>query len=815
MNAGKLKTALALLPALLALTGCANWQAYREAKGLADEAAQHAAEGRIEESLARLRAAMMRDPTRAEFRVAYQASRERAVNGWLALAERARADGQPAGAEQLYARVLAVDPANARALNGIDDLRRDRLDAERLARAQAAHKKGDTDAALDLLRDVLTGNPRHRGALELRRTIEHALANAPAYPTLDAALRKPITIEFRDTPLRQVMEILARTSGINFVLDRDIRPDLRVTVFLRNTSVRDALGMVLLTNQLEQRVMDARTVIIYPNTPAKAREYQQLTVRTFFLDHGDVKTAATTLRTIVKTRDLVIDEKQNMIVMRDTPEAVRLAEKLIALHDLPEPEVMLEVEILEVTRTRLLNLGVQWPAQMSLTPLSTTGGTTLTLDDLRRLNSGTTGVTISPAIVNFNKQDGDLNLLANPRIRTRNREKARILVGDRVPNITTTATATGFVSESVTYVDVGLKLEVEPTVSMNDEIAIKIGLEVSNIVQQIQTRSGSLAYQIGTRNAGTVLRLRDGENQVLAGLINDTDRNTGNRLPGLGDIPLLGRLFGSQRDESLKTEIILSITPRIVRNAQRPSLRETEFDAGTEARLGGRGGVAATVPTPPVQFPGFPGLAPGAKPPAQKPPAGPGPGGPGTSLLQPNPSAPGATGGVPGLSGADATVGAPFGTVGGSIGGPGAIASAGATGFILQGPPRASVGSSFGITVSLTPDQPITSVPFSIAYDPKLLEVTAVEEGEFIRQGGAPSSFTTKIDAASGRVFGTATRGSGDGASQTGTLLTLTVRALAPSASTSIQLVATSPIGVGGTSVPTSAPTPYQLQITP
>jgi hypothetical protein len=143
-----------------------------------------------------------------------------------------------------------------------------------------------------------------------------------------------------------------------------------------------------------------------------------------------------------------------------------------------------------------------------------------------------------------NQTDSDVSVLANPRIRARNREKAKILIGDRVPNITSTITATGFSSESVTYIDVGLKLDIEPTIYLDNEVAIKVTLEVSNIVDKITTKTGTVAYQIGTRTATSVLRLKDGENQLLAGLISDEDRRTASKLPFLGDIPLLGRLFG-------------------------------------------------------------------------------------------------------------------------------------------------------------------------------------------------------------------------------------------------------------------------------
>ncbi|HEU4921959.1 MAG TPA: type II and III secretion system protein, partial [Burkholderiales bacterium] len=214
------------------------------------------------------------------------------------------------------------------------------------------------------------------------------------------------------------------------------------------------------------------------------------------------------------------------------------------------------------------------------------------------------------------QQDGLTNVLANPRIRVKNKEKARIHIGDRVPVITTTAAATGgFVSESVSYLDVGLKLEVEPIIYLEDEVGIRVGLEVSNIAREIRTvGSNTLTYQIGTRNATTMLRLRDGETQILAGLINDQDRSTASRVPGIGDLPVLGRLFSHTRDEVVKTEIVLLITPRLVRTLARPDVRSMEFAAGTEASAGSPAGAVPLVLPPQPQPP-----AP-AKPPA--PPAG-------------------------------------------------------------------------------------------------------------------------------------------------------------------------------------------------
>ncbi len=176
----------------------------------------------------------------------------------------------------------------------------------------------------------------------------------------------------------------------------------------------------------------------------------------------------------------------------------------------------------------------------------------------------------NPAIVaNLRAQVGKGNLLANPRIRVKNRDKAKIHIGEKVPVVTSTSAVNVGVSTSVSYLDVGLKLDVEPIIHLDDEVAIKVVLEVSNILEQIVTNN-TVAYRLGTRNAATTLQLRDGETQVLAGLISDEDRKASSRIPGLGDLPTIGRLFSSDLDDSKKTEIVLLITPRIVRNLLPP-----------------------------------------------------------------------------------------------------------------------------------------------------------------------------------------------------------------------------------------------------
>jgi general secretion pathway protein D len=189
-------------------------------------------------------------------------------------------------------------------------------------------------------------------------------------------------------------------------------------------------------------------------------------------------------------------------------------------------------------------------------------------------------------ILNMRQTDGITNVLANPRIRVRNREKAKVHIGDRVPVVTTTSTVSVGTSSSVSYLDVGLKLEVEPTIYLEGDVAMKVALEVSNIVKEVPTTGGGLAYQIGTRNASTLLRLKDGETQILAGLIQDEERSAVNRVPLIGELPVVGRLFSNNLENRNKSEIVLLITPRVVRNLYRPDHVASEYYSGTEAAVG-------------------------------------------------------------------------------------------------------------------------------------------------------------------------------------------------------------------------------------
>jgi general secretion pathway protein D len=533
----------------------------------------------------------------------YFRARELAVTQWLAEADARRQARQYDAAAELYRRVERHDPGNSRAADGLAAGIAEQRQQQVVAEVEKLMQAERYAEAQEALRPVLAENPRRADARRLQRLIEERTIKA-ALPRLRAA--KPMSLDLRDVPVRSVFDVIGRTAGLNFVFDRDVRADQRTSVTVRDLAVEDLVRLVLSTNQLDQKVINETTVLVYPNNAQKQREYQELVVKVFYVGNADAKQTANMLRLLLKMRDVFVDDKLGMVVIKDTPAMVRLAERLIAAQDLADPEVMLEVEVLEVGSNRLLELGLRFPDSLAVGVAGAGGPGTLTLREWRTGGSDLVQFSFSNPLFLFllRQQDGATKVLANPRIRVKNKEKARIHIGDRVPVITTTAAATGgFVSESVSYLDVGLKLEVEPLIYLEDEVGIKVGLEVSNIAREVRgASSNTLTYQIGTRNANTVLRLRDGETQILAGLISDEDRRSASRVPGLGDLPVLGRLFSQTRDATSRTEIVLLITPRVVRTLARPEVRAVEFAAGTEAS-GGAGTFVGAAPPPPQQQP--------------------------------------------------------------------------------------------------------------------------------------------------------------------------------------------------------------------
>jgi general secretion pathway protein D len=605
------RLSLGAAAAALLLAGCA-------AQRLHSDGLDQIEKGHNREGLSSLRRAAELDQDNPRYRMDYLNQRQFAVQRLFYTAELAWQAGKLDEAEKPLRGVLELEPTNDRALRALFDIEQRRRADRQVDQADEQIRSGQLAAARDLLKGVLREQPQHARAKASLRSLEDKASTDQASREeklgTRAALRKPVTLQFRDAPLRQVFEAISRSTNLNIIVDRDVRTDLRSTIFVKDAAVEDAIDLILLQSNLDKRVLNSNSLLVYPSTALKQKEYAELRVRTFQLSNMEAAHAANILKTMLKTKDVVTDVRTNTLIMRDTPEAIAVAEQLIAANDVPEPEVMLEVEVLEITTSRNSEIGVKWPTGISFTspnPTSiltnpVTGVTTTTSDpltwgSLRGITANSLLVQQLAGAINLQLTDSDTNILASPRIRARNKEKAKIMVGDKVPVITNvlasagttgTGTAAGgasnnFITGSIQYLDVGLKLEVEPQVYAEGDVSIKINLEVSNVAQTITTQTGT-AYQIGTRNAQTVLRLKDGETQVLAGLINNADRSTAAKVPGLGQFPILGRLFSNNKDDKTKTEIVLSITPHIIRPLMVNDVSRADVFVGSEAAIRSR-----------------------------------------------------------------------------------------------------------------------------------------------------------------------------------------------------------------------------------
>ncbi len=440
------------------------------------------------------------------------------------------------------------------------------------------------------------------------------MPSAPAStPRIDPKiLASRLTLRLRDVPLPLALDSLGRSTGLRLNLDNAVSREQRVSLFVSEATVGEVIDLLMATQVLAMRVIDDHTLVLFQDQPAKRAEYELLQLRVLPVRHGDATQLATLLKTMLKNNQLVTENRGNALVLRDTPERLDLAEQVLAANDLPVHDVMVDFEIVEVSRQRLSDLGMAWPTGITVAAVPANGGTTLgSLNGLTR-----DGWRFSPlsASLNLKLQDLEGSVLASPRLRVRDREKGRVLVGDKVPTITNSIVSTGAAAGgtgdaatggttgtnsgnngggattftgTVQYIDVGLKIEVEPRVHGQDEVSLVLDLEISRIAQTIATASGQ-AFQIGTRQARTTMRLRSGETQWLGGLISRQDRNAASGVPGLSELPVTARLFGHDSTDAGDTELLLAVTPRIVQATPDLPPGVRSVDSGTDARVRAR-----------------------------------------------------------------------------------------------------------------------------------------------------------------------------------------------------------------------------------
>ncbi len=394
---------------------------------------------------------------------------------------------------------------------------------------------------------------------------------------------------------------MGQAFGINVLYAPRLK-DNKTTIALRDVTANQALEMVMQAAGHFYKVLDERSVIVVEDTPQNRRDYEDLVVKTFFLSNADVKDVNNSIRALIDARRLSVNEQLNSLVIRDTADKVAIAERLIAANDKSRGEVLIDVELIQVDTTKLRDIGTSLssyvfpvtfdPTKINGAPAS--GGTASSAIPLNRLGDisrSMWGMVVPSLTLSLVKSAGEAETLAQPQLRITEGEKANLVIGDKVPIPTTTFNTSQTVGGNVVpitafqYQDVGIKIDVEPRVHHNNEVTLKLQVEVSELGANVQVGQGQSQPKIKTRNISTTIRLKDGETSLLAGLYRYGRSEDQAGVPWLSDIPVIGALFRSNHSQVDKTDLILTLTPHIVRN---PDITEEDLAplwVGTENRI--------------------------------------------------------------------------------------------------------------------------------------------------------------------------------------------------------------------------------------
>jgi general secretion pathway protein D len=615
------------------------------------------AAGHWEEAVQFYLDAANREPQNVEIRLGLARAMQEASQGLVGRAQALLKNNRIEEAAVAYRRALVYNAENTAAQAGLARIIVLRQVGERLARARERMEKTEWRAAQADVAAARRLDPENPQARDLQKEIALKLNAEAAPPKAEADAEqaamqmfssKAVTLRFRDTDIKEVLEVFARTAGVNVFTDESL-PAKRVTIFFKDLPLREAFTLILVSNRLFAKRVADNTVIVVPDNPGKRQQYDNLVVQTFYLTDADAKVAVNLLRTILNTRQVFVNEKLNALVMRDTPDKIELARKLLEANDRGIGEVEIDLEVLEVDRNRLQNLGIDIsPRTFSVGLIMPTSGVSLSGNILGNIREATTlGFSANPSLVlNLVKNDGRTKVLANPTIRILDRQKARLLIGERRPfqissltsvpavaGISATGTTAGTLptgavtttQTNVEYRDIGLKLTLTPTVHLNGEVTVELNFEISSVGAPIAgVTGGDLLPPVNTRNLDTFIKVKNGETRLLGGLLQRTDSVSNSRIPFLSDIPGLGRLFISGNQEQTRTDVLISITPRIVKVLERPEPDLETFQSGTADSFGpsvpGGAPVAPSSP-PPTPLPARPTSPPGG-PPGGAPPGG-------------------------------------------------------------------------------------------------------------------------------------------------------------------------------------------------
>lgn len=440
--------------------------------------------------------------------------------------------------------------------------------------------QGQKEEALAEYEKALSYDPSNRWiADEARRLVEEKEEEKKPEEVkieLPVKLRvdkEKLQLKFRNASLRSIFQALAKSAKINIIFDEQFR-DVPFTIDLVDMSFEQAINSLCLASKNFYSIIDERTIVIAPDQPVKRVQYELNAIKTFYLSNIQAQDIQGPLRQMLQTQfrapNIIIDKNLNSVTVRGAPSVVELAEKIIRVWDKPKGEVVIDLEIMEVSRTKLRQLGIDFEQHIVgfryIGPEESETGW-INLKDIDFSKAENFQITLPSSLVQFLEQDADTKIISQPRLRGVEGEKIEYLVGDKIPIPRTTFTpiAAGGISQqpvtSFTYEDVGIDVKITPRIHFEKEITLELEIKLKSL--------GGVGFAnipiITTREVKNIIRLKDGETNLLAGLLKDEERKTLRGIAGLKNIPLLGSLFSNTDQTIQQTDVILTITPHIIR----------------------------------------------------------------------------------------------------------------------------------------------------------------------------------------------------------------------------------------------------------
>ncbi len=543
MRSGKLAAVLVML---LVLGGCSSFRSFEKAR-------EYEQAKNWDQAVEYYMKALELDPTNKRYITGLQNAKLEASRVHFARGKAFRSADQPALAALEFELVVKLDPTNQFAL-------------VELASAVDETKRREANA--------------DENSIDAKKKRAEQLGKAQP-PELDPASDEPISLLFpRPTPVKEIYRALGNAFGINILFDQQLKDD-QISIELRDVTALDALERVMQAGGHFYKILDAHSIIVIPDNPQARREYEDLVIQTFYLSNGDAEQVTNIVRTMLEARYVYPLKALNAITIRDTADKVRIAKEIIEANDKAKAEVVVAVELLQLDVTKARDIGLQLlnAAGGSFSPAGGYVGSdgkpllSTTLEGLRNLTSDQFTFNLPTVVYGFVKSNTDAQLLAKPQLRISEGEQATLHIGQRVPLPVSTFTSANPAQggtyapvTSYTYNDVGIKIAIEPRVHHNREVTLKLKVEVSNIAGYAPDTNPPQPV-IGTRTIESIIRLKDGETNFLAGLIREDDSTTRNAMPFLGEIPLIGRLFARDDQDFARTDLVLTMTPHIIRIA--------------------------------------------------------------------------------------------------------------------------------------------------------------------------------------------------------------------------------------------------------